>query len=63
MLGLLIACKACLERHHGHKPSVHDDPMHWLDNYLAEEASRKGHEAIREYRRQYETDTEFLPGR
>src|SRR5262245_61950337 len=56
-------CEACLERHHGHKPSPHDDPMDWLDSYLVNEIERKRLEALEEYRRQYERDTGFLPGR
>ncbi len=56
-------CEACLERHHGHKASAHDDPMDWLDNYLVEEIERKRLEALQEYRRTYERDTGFLPGR
>jgi hypothetical protein len=56
-------CEECQERHHGHKPSPHDDPMDWLDSYLVNEIERKRLESLEEYRRQYELDTGFLPGR
>jgi hypothetical protein len=49
--------------HHGQKPSPHDDALVWLDNYLVNEIERKRLEALEEYRRQYEVDTGFLPGR